>query len=61
MRLKISNKKEKVLSLLINIQSPKYDDEGKPLYIEESEEDEDDNPHDGYFNMHLLDEDFLDQ
>ena len=28
MRLKISHKKEKVLSLQINIQSPKYDENG---------------------------------
>lgn len=59
MRLKISHKKEKVLSLQINILSPKYDELGKPIYQDESE-DEFDNPHHGYFNMHLLDEDYLD-
>jgi hypothetical protein len=60
MKLKISHKKEKVLSLQINISSPKYDENGKPIYQEESEEEEDDNPHEGYFNLHLLDEDYLD-
>lgn len=43
----------------INILSPKYDELGKPIYQDESE-DEFDNPHHGYFNMHLLDEDYLD-
>lgn len=60
MRLKISHKKEKVLSLEINIKSPKYDENGQPIYFSESDDDED-NPHYGFFNMHLLDEDFLDQ
>ena len=59
MRLKISNKKEKVLSLQINIQSPRYDENGKPVYLDESE-DVYDNPHHGYFNIDLLDEEYLD-
>ena len=32
----------------------------QPVKDEESEEEEDDNPHEGYFNLHLLDEDYLD-
>ena len=59
-RVKISNKKETILSLQINIQSPKYDDSGQPTYLDESEDEYDDNPHHDYFNMHLLDEDYLD-
>ena len=64
MLLKISDTTEKVLSLQINILSPKYDDGGKPIYEdEELEEDEDDfnpDPHYEYFNAHLLDDEYLD-
>ena len=61
MKLKISNTTEKVLKLHINIQSPKYDEAGKPVYVEdEDEEDQDINPHYEYFNAHLLDEEYLD-
>ena len=60
LRLKISHKKEKVLSLQINIESPMYDDKGKPIFPDEDSEDYED-PHFGHFNMHLLDEDHLDR
>jgi len=60
MRLKMSHKKGNVLRLEINIMSPKYDAGGAPVIPEEEEEDEEDaNPHSAHFNIHLLDEDYL--
>ncbi len=59
-RLKMSHKKGNVLRLEINIMSPKYDAGGAPVIPEEEEEDEEDaNPHSAHFNIHLLDEDYL--
>lgn len=60
LRLKISHKKEKVLSLQINIDSPVYDDKGRPIYPEDEEDDYED-PHQGHFNIHLLSERHLDK
>lgn len=59
-KFKISTKKEKVLSLQININTPRYDDQGQPIFPDDDSDDFEDF-HFGYFNMHLLDEEVLNQ
>ena len=48
-----------MLTLKVTIAKQMYNENGKAIYFEESE-DEDENPHASFFNMHLLDEEYLD-
>ena len=62
LKLKMSSRKSKVLSLKIEIDEPDYDEEGKLIHKEVGSDDEEDyNPNlDGIFAAELLDEEYLD-
>ena len=62
LKLKMSSRKNKVLSLKIEIDEPDYDEEGKLIHKDvASDDDEDYNPNlDGIFAAELLDEEYLD-
>ena len=57
---KISTVKKKVLGLEVDINAPLYDHEGNLIY-DEDEEEEEPEALNGIFNVHLLDEEVLDQ
>lgn len=58
---KIKKRKQRILGLEIDINAPAYDDEGNLIYEESDEDEEEPEALTGIFNVHLLDEEVLDQ
>ena len=58
---KIKTRRKRILGLEIDINAPEYDGEGNLIYEEEDDEEEEPEALNGIFNVHLLDEEVLDQ
>jgi len=54
-------KSKKALTLKIDVNQPKYDADGKLIHDEELSEEDEEDPFDGIFNAHLLDEEEMDK